>query len=404
MQESRSTGASRGVLGFVCGVLGFVCCGLAFAAWPAGAHAAEIVNTFDAGAQGWRTGLTDSTSCTAETLSPASWSAAGGNPGGDISGVDVTDPPGPCPWAFVGPESLAGVRTANYGGTASFDLRYSATANNAPFLTLTDAQGHHLFVDTATVPLTDQWTTYSIPIAVNTNPTPIWEFTPDGSTFTTATEADFIDVLSDLSFVGITGELANAGTGATTALDNFKLTNGPPRDTDLDGLTDTVDSCPLVAGPVTNNGCPVGPDSDGDGVPDASDQCPAQSGPATNNGCPVPPDTDGDTVPDASDQCPGDFGPPANNGCPVVPANPDPDGDGLIGAADKCPSQAGPAVNDGCPAVAPDPAACNAAQKKLRKAKAKLKLLRRHDAKPAKIAKAKRKLKTAKSVVKSACA
>ena len=39
---------------------------------------------------------------------------------------------------------------------------------------------------------------------------------------------------------------------------------------------------------------PNNPDTDGDGVPNATDQCPTVAGPASNNGCPVttpnPPD------------------------------------------------------------------------------------------------------------------
>ena len=31
----------------------------------------------------------------------------------------------------------------------------------------------------------------------------------------------------------------------------------PPADTDGDGVADTSDQCPLVAGPATNNGCPL---------------------------------------------------------------------------------------------------------------------------------------------------
>jgi hypothetical protein len=367
--------------------------------WPAGARALEVTNSFDADNDGWRTG--GMSSCTDPTLSPASWSAATGNPGGAISGVDTVDPPENCGWAFVGPASLAGVRTANYGGTVSFDIRLSTAATQPVLFNFVDTEGHFLVISkTGPQLLADQWTPVSFKISADPAG---WQYSTDGMTFAPATEADFIDVLSDLNAVAVAGELDSPGIGATTSLDNFKLTNGPPRDTDLDGVTDTADNCPLVPGPVTNSGCPAPPDGDGDTVPDASDQCPAVSGPPSNNGCPMPSDADGDTVPDASDQCPADFGPPSNNGCPPALVNPDPDGDGLIGTTDRCPSEAGPAANDGCPAASRD-AACDAAKKKLKKAKAKLKKLRRHDAKPPKVAKAKQKVKTAKAAVKKACA
>lgn len=59
-------------------------------------------------------------------------------------------------------------------------------------------------------------------------------------------------------------------------------------DNDNDGLTDGVDSCPLTAGGLANNGCPALPDADTDGVPDASDQCPSVSRGQSENpdGCP----------------------------------------------------------------------------------------------------------------------
>lgn len=64
-----------------------------------------------------------------------------------------------------------------------------------------------------------------------------------------------------------------------------------PTDTDGDGLPDTRDNCPTVAGSVDNGGCPltVPTDSDGDGILDASDACPTLAGIPANNGCPIPP-------------------------------------------------------------------------------------------------------------------
>jgi len=68
-------------------------------------------------------------------------------------------------------------------------------------------------------------------------------------------------------------------------------------DTDGDGIIDGADSCPTVAGPSSNSGCPVTVDTDGDGVPDDHDSCPSQAGPATNNGCPTGTGPGGSTNP-----------------------------------------------------------------------------------------------------------
>ncbi|MBS2024060.1 MAG: OmpA family protein, partial [Deltaproteobacteria bacterium] len=108
----------------------------------------------------------------------------------------------------------------------------------------------------------------------------------------------------------------------------------PPPDRDHDGIPDSLDKCPDVAGLKELDGCPKPPDRDGDGVADADDQCPDVAGPADNHGCPVapkvtiaalpvmalpeaPPDADGDGVPDAQDNCPHDPGPKENQGCPL---------------------------------------------------------------------------------------
>lgn len=117
-----------------------------------------------------------------------------------------------------------------------------------------------------------------------------------------------------------------------------------PRDGDADGIADSVDLCPQVAG-IAPKGCPA--DSDSDQVIDSLDHCPAVAG-TLPDGCPPPPDRDGDQVTDLEDECPdvpGDF----RKGCP----NPDPDGDQVTLENDKCPTepetQNGYLDQDGCP-------------------------------------------------------
>ncbi|GAB0157502.1 VWA domain-containing protein [Chryseobacterium sp. Alg-005] len=86
------------------------------------------------------------------------------------------------------------------------------------------------------------------------------------------------------------------------------------KDKDQDQISNKLDQCPELAGPVENNGCPW-PETDGDGVIDKDDACPTIAGPAENNGCPWP-DTDGDGILDKDDACPTVPGLPEYNGCP----------------------------------------------------------------------------------------
>ena len=80
-------------------------------------------------------------------------------------------------------------------------------------------------------------------------------------------------------------------------------------DQDGDGIADSGDKCPTIAGMLLN-GCPL--DRDGDGVFDGPDACPTKAG-TRANGCPS--DLDHDNVPDQLDKClhaPGNL----SNGCP----------------------------------------------------------------------------------------
>lgn len=112
--------------------------------------------------------------------------------------------------------------------------------------------------------------------------------------------------------------------------------NGCPDD-DGDGIRNSDDDCPLTAGLAALNGCP---DADNDGIKDSDDACPNVAGVAALNGCP---DADGDGIKDADDACPNAAGSKDMNGCP------DADGDSVADKDDKCPAVAGPASNNGCP-------------------------------------------------------
>ncbi len=114
-------------------------------------------------------------------------------------------------------------------------------------------------------------------------------------------------------------------------------------DADGDGILDTQDACPMVAGKAELNGCP---DGDNDGIADKDDNCPTKAGVAKYQGCPVP-DSDGDGILDDVDACPNMKGLPKFQGCP----EPDADGDGVTDSYDKCPTVPGSTENNGCPEV-----------------------------------------------------
>ncbi len=115
-------------------------------------------------------------------------------------------------------------------------------------------------------------------------------------------------------------------------------------DRDGDGVVDSLDKCPDVAGLASLMGCP---DRDGDGIADADDKCPDVAGLAKYEGCPIP-DTDGDGVNDEQDKCPDVKGLARYQGCPI----PDTDKDGVNDEEDKCPTRPGPVSNQGCPEIA----------------------------------------------------
>lgn len=112
-------------------------------------------------------------------------------------------------------------------------------------------------------------------------------------------------------------------------------------DMDNDNIADHLDLCPEFAGTVATSGCP---DGDADGIADRDDECPEIAGLAAFNGCP---DTDGDGVPDKSDMCPEVSGPSDTQGCP------DTDRDGVLDKDDKCPDVAGVVALSGCPEEVP---------------------------------------------------
>ncbi|MGR6088153.1 MAG: PorP/SprF family type IX secretion system membrane protein [Arcticibacter sp.] len=141
-------------------------------------------------------------------------------------------------------------------------------------------------------------------------------------------------------------EIANYSSGSHEIVLGLNLSGNkksPSSDRDKDGVVDSKDQCPDIAGVKENNGCPVA-DRDKDGVADALDQCPDVAGPMSNFGCPSS-DIDRDGIPNNLDMCPDVFGVPENNGCPLA----DRDRDGIADFVDRCPDQPGSISNEGCP-------------------------------------------------------
>ena len=178
--------------------------------------------------------------------------------------------------------------------------------------------------------------------------------------------------LTDFYTASYDGSFKHRVIGASIGFGLNKPAIRKPKDSDKDGVTDDKDACPLLAGPLSTNGCP---DKDNDGIPDISDNCPSMAGLVKYKGCPIPdsdkdgindeedncpdvagtkkyngcpvPDTDGDGLNDESDNCPDKAGTVEFNGCPV----PDSDGDGLNDKEDKCPTESGTKENNGCPVI-----------------------------------------------------
>ena len=89
-----------------------------------------------------------------------------------------------------------------------------------------------------------------------------------------------------LGIAGIIGKKKNRKTRKIP----FPVTSptgiqAPAKDTDGDGIIDSLDACPNVPGLGIFAGCP---DTDGDGIPDKDDKCPTLFGVIRYQGCPAP--------------------------------------------------------------------------------------------------------------------
>ncbi|WP_308516087.1 LPXTG cell wall anchor domain-containing protein [uncultured Varibaculum sp.] len=147
-----------------------------------------------------------------------------------------------------------------------------------------------------------------------------------------------------------------------------KATIGAEADGDDDGVADSKDKCPKIAGPSSNNGCPAWGDGSGDPGTDVTLTKDKDNGPLPE-GTVCTTDPAGATCKVGDDgnitvTVPSDAKPDAvikvtvkdkdgnklDESKVTVTKPADSDGDGTPDASDQCPNVKGPASNHGCPA------------------------------------------------------
>lgn len=172
--------------------------------------ALAVTSTFDTDAEGW--------SAQGDIEGPLTWSATGGNPGGNVFIDDLTT--GGVTY-FVAPSLFLGNFAGAFGSQLTFDLmqRYPGGPNqfDAEDVILSGG-GFTVVYDTANNPVNNGWTSYSVPLSAAG-----WRLnTLSGIA---PTEEQFIAVLSNLSSLRIRAEYQ---TGADVGyLDNVALVPEP---------------------------------------------------------------------------------------------------------------------------------------------------------------------------------
>lgn len=172
--------------------------------------AAAAISTFDIDAEGW--------SAVGDIASPATFSAAGGNPGGYISIDDAVT--GGTTY-FVAPAKFLGDQSASYATPFTFDLRQSYPGAGDQFdnvdIFLVGA-GLTLVFDTALNPPNNVWTSYSAPLTETAG----WRI---DSLSGAPSQAQMQNVLGNVTSLRLRAEFQ---TGSDTgSLDNVNLVPEP---------------------------------------------------------------------------------------------------------------------------------------------------------------------------------
>lgn len=187
------------------------------AAAPAAAQVTLVGSTFDAGAEGWRSGDFYGTGAG----NPSTWVAAGGNPGGFIRTTDVSNIAG-----FIAPAAYLGNRSAALGGSFRLDMRVDLAPNtNIAQLRLSNGTLDLYFYGAD--PAVDSWSTLVVPLTASS----AWRVgtatsSPTPGTGTVATQAQLLAVLSNLTQLRVLADQHN-GTDRTD-LDNVALLTAAP--------------------------------------------------------------------------------------------------------------------------------------------------------------------------------
>lgn len=201
----------------------------------------QITSTFNSNAEGWTTPNDADATIT--------YAAAGGNPGGLVAGSPFVLVLGATtiyvPFDFVAPGTYLGNRSSYYNGTLRYDIQQSTAGapNQLAEVTIANSLGITLYYFPATPnqpAAAPAWTTFSVTL---NNALGYWK-TTNSATGSAATEAQVLNVLTDLASLQIRGLYRDANT--TNRLDNVSMrppiviTMQPTSSTICNGVTTTL--------------------------------------------------------------------------------------------------------------------------------------------------------------------
>ena len=188
------------------------------------ATATPLSYTFTSNNEGWQQSQDNGA-----TFSTAGFSPSGGNPGGRLTARDTGKEDGcatattPCDLlTFYSP--FVDKLGANYGGTASFDLRSGVTPKFGAELFLLPAGPDYL---DGLVP-TSAGTGYHT-LSIRLDETAAWSVCPyAGGDCTRPSQRQFQNLIGNSDEIAVMVDVGPDGTGETYDLDNVILTNGGP--------------------------------------------------------------------------------------------------------------------------------------------------------------------------------
>ena len=201
----------------------------------------QITSTFNSNAEGWTTPN--------DADGTITYAAAGGNPGGLVAGSPFVLVLGATtlyvPFNFVAPGTYLGNRSSYYNGTLRYDIQQSTTGapNQYAEVTIANSLGITLYYFPATPnqpAAAPAWTTFSVTL---NNTLGYWK-TTNSATGSAATEAQLLNVLTDLVNLEIRGLYRDANT--TNRLDNVSfrppivITAQPTSSAICNGVTTTL--------------------------------------------------------------------------------------------------------------------------------------------------------------------